>query len=1204
MKSTITEKLTDKLLLYKQRQINKIDSVIIDETNPSNISKQRLIPFGRDILDSSYTKLSLILIDKCNEDVKEEFLRPYLKKVNDEKAEAEEVQRKATREIEALTRERESNIQQKKDIAEDHYKSLVAGVNDLVTRQKGLSADKDRIREIMTLYNLKPDAFEISNDIDRKSAMKLYAIGEYGIKHTIKEGSLVEKLLSWMYYPIKEGVSDKYTEGYMKWVHFAMLIILVVLLGDYFLAGVSVVFITVLLGRIIKVRDLQSALNIAYALTQDLDHISPLKSNPEYLGLLADMQALVDDTETIRIQTEEIDTKAKEAMIQIFSTTSKQDLAEATEAYTELEAELDAMREKVYNECVEYRKSKLSQLQILIDKYREYIQALSAETKFLGDEIVSQRTMMNSIRVGAYKANNVPIYEGTYEIPIKNIAFRYETSEDRKNMIKFIKVLMINYLTNVREKSLDVTVYDSEDLGRDFAEFQLTNPDKLFTFLTKDFNKMIETTFIPHIKESIAKTGERSLEEFNKEADELGKITIHYKLLIILSTDDDPDMAINHELNKLMDYSAKHGVIIWTLNKAVETADGRVKEMLDTFYNSDIGVCDDPWIIDYGDNQIFKPSEPDMELYTYNQKMGENYLETMQQTLDENRMDILYYKEGYRDKYIPPNKVWTKSTRKGIDLRLGLLDGDPDKPYTVRLGDDAVHSLMAGATGSGKSATINFVLANLLHDYPPEELELVMIDFKNVEFAMYSGALAIPHAKVISGTKDGEYAISIFDYLMGEMERRTKLFEANKVQKLEEYNDLMESRGLMHEILPRILLLVDEFQVMFTEVDPKATEIIKGKITSLSKLARFCGCHMWFTSQSMSGTVSKDILDQFKLRMALSCSSDTSSALIGDATAARLPKKGFIISNDTAGEDPSVSKKWRVPFIPNSFIKEYLPELIKKADEGNHINRRPPFFKEDEVHAGKEIQDFYNKHEELKDTSGLFVLGARAEYSLNTAPHNIILLRDNQENILAGAFERKALLDLANTLITNIRSRNNTTLMVNCADTDTRNLLGLENKVEEGMKDFISPETSIYDILDFLEMNISHRKENEDKIDGMKELYVMLINYEKVDGFGKNSDYGIHDRMKECASIGPQYKVHIVIVMQNIAELRPIISAFNHKILAYSTDKESNMMLDNSKANKLNPIIAVYAYASQQTKFKLYEFPLEGELARREVVIA
>ncbi|MCL2576421.1 MAG: FtsK/SpoIIIE domain-containing protein, partial [Defluviitaleaceae bacterium] len=82
--------------------------------------------------------------------------------------------------------------------------------------------------------------------------------------------------------------------------------------------------------------------------------------------------------------------------------------------------------------------------------------------------------------------------------------------------------------------------------------------------------------------------------------------------------------------------------------------------------------------------------------------------------------------------------------------------------------------LMAGQSGSGKSATINQVIANLLHMYSPSQLTLIMIDFKNVEFNMYTGDLLIPHAKIIAGTTDGEYALSIFDYLMAEMNSRKK----------------------------------------------------------------------------------------------------------------------------------------------------------------------------------------------------------------------------------------------------------------------------------------------------------------------------------------------------------------------------------------------------------------------------------------------
>lgn len=1200
MQSSIYEILDKAVERYKERERAKVDNIKFVKLPFGNTPSAEIIQYGK-LLESTLIKLQNLKLEKFEYNIRDEFLKPYQDKVFEQQSLINSVYENTDKEIENIKANRERTIKEKYSLAEEYLNNLIEDIRPLLDTQSEIVRNKSRLVEVMELYNIQPDTFTISKDIGREELSKLFEIAQYGMNQTLKNSNVLEKVLSLAYLPLTQQDDDEYKD-WLKYAHMIGLIALIIIAKPYFLGTVSVAFITVLLGRIMKARDLKEVLSLAYTLSNDVDLIGPLKKDTEYLALLKDAEEFEKNVRDIEVMSGKIAEESKDKVAEIESSNVKAVLRDAEIAFNKEVETINQIKVKSEEEVRMHLSSKLKELEEHYNDYLEHLKKLSSQYKFLAEDIPLARTMNTKIRTGQIKYKDIPLYEETIELPLKNISFQYKDDKQRDELINFMKVLLVNFMTNVREKSIDVMVYDNEDLSRDFAEFQTYNPENIFSFYNEGFNELIKNEVIPPLKESIAKTGDGSIKEFNDDADKSGKIAIPYRLLIVLSTEDEGDSAANKELSKLMEYSAKYGVFIWTLNKDKSLFDQRQLEVFQNFYKNDIGWCSKPWSIDYQNGESINV-EPhgDFVPYKYTVALGNKYIDTMTRMLEDNdRIDKLDFETKYRQRYIPDHKIWSKSTRNGIALRLGLIDGDPEKPGTIVLGDDQVHCLLAGATGSGKSATINYVLAGLLYDYPPEELELVMIDFKNVEFAMYTDANAIPHAKVISGTKDGEYAISIFKYLMDEMHRRTALFEELKFQNIKQYNDHMEATGQKDKILPRILLLIDEFQVMFTEVDPKSTDVISKAITSLSKLARFCGCHMWFTSQSMVGTVGKDILDQFRLRISLNAASDTSTSLIGNNAASKLPKKGFLITNDNMGEDASTNKKWRIPYIPNDEVKRYVPKLKAMCKDQGRIDRMPEFYNEADVHEGEEINEFYEKNAVFKSKEGLQIMGERTEFSLNNSPYNFVLQRDDNENVLYTAFERTALMKLVDTTIYNLESRN-VNYIINCPDKDTVRLLDLENRVKPQHLPILPSSFTAEMMFDLIQNNIWARQDDPEL--AKTELHILLVNWEKVPNFARNSDYKMHEAMKALLNEAPVYGIFINLYVREVSELKSLFTGFNHKIAAYTSEKDSSYLFDNSKANKLNEITAMHAFGSDQSKFKLYNFPINGEITAREIVV-
>src|SRR5262249_22117100 len=129
------------------------------------------------------------------------------------------------------------------------------------------------------------------------------------------------------------------------------------------------------------------------------------------------------------------------------------------------------------------------------------------------------------------------------------------------------------------------------------------------------------------------------------------------------------------------------------------------------------------------------------------------------------------------------------------------------------------HVLIAGKTGSGKSTLLHAMVTNLALTYSPDQVELYLIDFKKgVEFKTYA-TLELPHARVIAIESEREFGLSVIERLDAELKRRGDLFRKLGVQDVAAYRAAAGPNSM-----PRIMLMVDEFQELFTDDDKLAQD--------------------------------------------------------------------------------------------------------------------------------------------------------------------------------------------------------------------------------------------------------------------------------------------------------------------------------------------------------------------------------------------
>ena len=282
------------------------------------------------------------------------------------------------------------------------------------------------------------------------------------------------------------------------------------------------------------------------------------------------------------------------------------------------------------------------------------------------------------------------------------------------------------------------------------------------------------------------------------------------------------------------------------------------------------------------------------------------------------------------------DKYWTWDSRSIVDVPLGRAGAT--KFQNLKLGKGtSQHMLIAGKTGSGKSTLLHALITNAALMYSPAELEMYLIDFKKgVEFKTYA-AHKLPHARVIAVESEREFGLSVLQRLDVELKNRGEMYRVVNAQDVSSY------RRITGQHLPRILLLVDEFQEFFIE-DDKLSQEATLLLDRLVRQGRAFGIHVTLGSQTLGGAYSlaRTTIAQMAIRIALQCSeADSHLILSEDNAAARLlSRPGEAIYNDANGMIEG-NHIFQVVYLTDTRREEYLKELHDLAIERDLMPETP-----------------------------------------------------------------------------------------------------------------------------------------------------------------------------------------------------------------------------------------------------------------------
>ena len=275
----------------------------------------------------------------------------------------------------------------------------------------------------------------------------------------------------------------------------------------------------------------------------------------------------------------------------------------------------------------------------------------------------------------------------------------------------------------------------------------------------------------------------------------------------------------------------------------------------------------------------------------------------------------------------PLDAPWSQSSRDGISFAVGTYGMST---IEVTLGDELNqrhNALITGAVGQGKSNLISVVVHSLCQRYSPSEVEFYMLDFKEgVTLQAFapdpSTGSFLPHARVLGLDADREYGVNVLRHLFTIYRQRMATFKAAGVQNIRQYR-LANPEAVM----PRIVVVIDEFQMLFADQDTIATTasdlIIKG-----ARLFRACGIHFILASQTigsggmLGGTTGQALFAQIPVRLALKNSLAESHATLGlkNDAASHIRSREAIVNLDYG--ELSSNRKTTIAYADDAILAE------------------------------------------------------------------------------------------------------------------------------------------------------------------------------------------------------------------------------------------------------------------------------------------
>ncbi len=420
-------------------------------------------------------------------------------------------------------------------------------------------------------------------------------------------------------------------------------------------------------------------------------------------------------------------------------------------------------------------------------------------------------------------------------------------------------------------------------------------------------------------------------------------------------------------------------------------------------------------------------------------------------------------KDLQRDK-----EFWTESSQYEVSVPVGW--DINHKEVCFEIGNAQNHTLICDHSGSGKSNFLHVLIQNLAFYYVPNEVQLFLLDYKEgVEFNAYTDPI-LEHARLVSVASSVGFGVSFLSWLCDEIKKRSELFKQFKVKDLSDYRK--------HEKMPRLIVVIDEFQVLFSGNSTKEKESVDQSLSTLLKKGRSYGVHLVLATQTMrGGEIDSSFKAQIANRIALPMDADDSAKILDDDAACELVRPEGIFNNN--GGHQKYHTKMSIPKAPDDF-KSFLTKIHAEFNQRNltPIDRK--------IYNGETALKIPNT---LKANEMRLHLGKTVDYEQKDL---IVEFESNESHLLVVSQDLNARIALMKLLFQNIKSANKELVFCN---KEKRLIRSFDAQKEYG----ITPVENILSVLDtamnpnsvLMIDNLNEAKELHDKI-GVEKLRSFL----------------------------------------------------------------------------------------------------------------
>lgn len=574
--------------------------------------------------------------------------------------------------------------------------------------------------------------------------------------------------------------------------------------------------------------------------------------------------------------------------------------------------------------------------------------------------------------------------------------------------------------------------------------------------------------------------------------------------------------------------------------------------------------------------------EKDLHVNQFYAELGDNIVHKVVQYINsgfEMKKDEVLRLTDYM---IPKEEWWSRHSANRADIPFGMSINKQIQKLNITQESGQNSAIVIGIPGSGKSVFLHVLIANAMVNYSPKELQMYLLDFSGVEFDVYARH-KLPHARVIAPEAEREFGLSILREVFEEGNRRMTLCRENGV------TNIVELKQKDPElVVPRLLVIIDEFQKIFEIENDKISQEANSKIHAIIQEYRKFGINLILATQKLpaKSVVPYDLIAN---RVVFKSDPNDFNNLIRWSHSTPQPRllTGNCIYNNESGSEFS-------NYVTRSFFINASNELENLLDEVHQFAQSHPdmvdkqelrTFRSDELpeFADRILSERHIEHQDAPREVGVYM-----GESIAIAPCHVYvpLTKDSNNNILIIGGQPDVAKGIAyHTMLSEIAGHTEkscSVIKMNFMMEDDPMQELFQSDMFAAISDFCNMQdaSKTEDVLDYLQMiknDVIDARKNDSSLP-LTHVFINIFEFQRgrmFDGTG-----GRGDMQSECSRLleyilknGPMVGVFTVIQVDNLANLSKLgysaHNMFNHRIALQMSEQDSDKLVGNSAANKL-----------------------------------